>query len=256
MADIEDVLDDVDAILQGQYDDVDEDKLLYRGTLRLLKFEKNIDVKPEESKDIEEEQKNEIVIDTTEEKPKEEEKSKKNKKEKISIWEKKRRDRDAKKDKKENKKEKTIEKIEEENTVEETLEKIIDAEILQNEENNKKTDLNEIDNIDIENMKKTRDRMRRKLESVKKQKILLEAEPDIDMLDKDEQLEEVSKIKQEILEQIKHKDEANEEILNEPKKNDDKEVNKEEDDMLLTSDILSKKVRVKNKIKDTEGDEF
>lgn len=40
LVDIEDTLDDVEDILKGKYDDIDEEKMLYKGTLKKLKLKK------------------------------------------------------------------------------------------------------------------------------------------------------------------------------------------------------------------------
>ena len=43
MVDIKDTLNDVEAILEGKYDEVDEEKLLYKGTLKNLHLIKSDD---------------------------------------------------------------------------------------------------------------------------------------------------------------------------------------------------------------------
>ena len=83
MVDIKDTLDDVEAILNGNYDDIDEDKLLFRGTLKKLnlieldssgEFEKEDEEEIEDEKEFEDEEEQQEVEHEEESKEEEEQK--------------------------------------------------------------------------------------------------------------------------------------------------------------------------------------
>ena len=235
MVEIKDTLDDVEEILQGKYDEIDEERLLFKGTLKKVDF----GISRETQKENKEEIKEKSEEEKTENKEIQKEESKR---EKENEWETKEKgkkekkrtklkeEKEARRKEKEEAERKAKEKAKQEEEARKAKEKAKQEEEARKAKEKAKQE---------EEARKAKEKAKQEEEIKKEQKRKLEEKIQEMKKTRDEMKEKLETVKQDKAEETEEQEEL--------KTVEDKSNNEEEDidHMILTSAILGKRKRAK-----------